>query len=164
MLSTTIKECRSCGHTELKSVLELGNVSLANSLLRKDQLEQPENRFPLDVVFCSNCALVQITETVKPEVLFSDYLYFSSFSDTALQNAKDIADRLVLERKLTSESLAAEVASNDGYLLKNYIEKGIPVLGIEPAQNIAKVANEKGIRTVAKFFNVETAKKIMEES
>jgi len=162
-LSTQINECRSCGHSTLKSVLDLGEVPLANSLLTKEKLGQTEDKFPLHVVFCPNCALIQITETVNPEVLFSDYLYFSSFSDTALENAKAIAKRLVTERNLTSESLAAEVASNDGYLLRNYIEKGIPVLGVEPAQNIAKVANENGIRTVAEFFNAETATKLVDE-
>ena len=163
ILSKKIEGCRSCGYTDLKPVLDLGTVPLANSLLKEEQLIKTENLFPLDVVFCPQCSLVQITETVDPEVLFSDYVYFSSFSDTALENAKSIANRLVSMRQLNETSLAAEVASNDGYLLQYYSEKGVPVLGIEPAQNIAKVANEKGIRTVAEFFNAETAQQLKEQ-
>ncbi len=160
-LSTTITGCRSCGYADLKPVLDLGRVPLANSLLKSDHLSQPENLFPLAVVFCPQCSLIQITETVNPQVLFSDYLYFSSFSDTTLDNARSISQRVVQMRQLGKDSLAAEVASNDGYLLQYYLEQGVPVLGIEPAQNIAKVANDKGIRTVAEFFNAETARKLI---
>jgi SAM-dependent methyltransferase len=161
--SQTIIGCRSCGFNALEPVLDLGAVPLANSLLREEALTQPESRFPLDVVFCPQCSLVQITETVDPEVLFRDYLYFSSFSDTALENARAISHRIVDARKLGEDSLAAEIASNDGYLLQYYLERGVPVLGIEPAENIAKVANDKGIRTVAEFFNAETARKLSDQ-
>jgi len=161
--STTIQGCRSCGSADLKPVLDLGETPLANSLLSKEQLQQDELIFPLQVVFCPQCSLVQITETVNPETLFSEYVYFSSFSDTALENAKSIAHRMVDERHLNAESLAAEVASNDGYLLRYYVERDVPVLGIEPAQNIAVVANERGIRTVNQFFGSETARKLLDE-
>jgi SAM-dependent methyltransferase len=160
-LSTTITSCRSCGHLTLLPVLDLGQTPLANSLLKQDQLEQAEHQFPLQVVFCPQCSLVQITETVAPEVLFGHYLYFSSFSDTALHNAKSIAQRLAQQRQLNDGSLAAEIASNDGYLLQYYAERGIPVLGIEPAQNIAQAANAKGIRTVAEFFGLATAQQLL---
>jgi SAM-dependent methyltransferase len=103
---------------------------------------------------------VQITETVSPEKLFREYLYFSSFSDTVLNNARDIADKLSARCSLNKNSLVVEVASNDGYLLKNYKEKGIPVLGVEPALNIAKVAEERGIPTVSEFFGVELAEQL----
>ncbi|MCU0496686.1 MAG: class I SAM-dependent methyltransferase [Anaerolineae bacterium] len=161
--SFTIHACRSCGSTDLKPVLSLGITPLANRLLTENQIHQAEPTFPLDVVFCANCTLVQITETVDPEILFSDYFYFSSFSDTALNNAKDITQRLIQDRHLDTSSLAAEVASNDGYLLQYYNQQNIPVLGIEPAQNIAAVANQKGIHTVAHFFGAETARRLQLE-
>jgi SAM-dependent methyltransferase len=152
--------CRSCGNLNTLPILSLGLMPLANALLAQDQLSLPEERFPLDLVFCPNCALVQITETVSPEKLFREYFYFSSFSDTVLENARDIADTLSAARGLERDSLVVEVASNDGYLLKNYMEKGIPVLGVEPALNVAKVAEERGIRTVSEFFGVELAEQL----
>jgi hypothetical protein len=154
---TIITQCRICNNPNLQPILSFGCTPLANSLLTKEQLVQPEKVYPLDLVFCPDCTLVQITETVDPAVLFSHYLYFSSFSDTMISHAEALADDLILRQKLNWESLVVEIASNDGYLLKNYVAQGIPVLGIEPAQNIAKVANERGIRTVAKFFNLELA-------
>jgi SAM-dependent methyltransferase len=161
--SSTISVCRSCGSSELKPVLSLGQTPLANSLLNEKTLSEHEPVYPLDVVFCLHCSLVQITETVKPEILFSDYVYFSSFSDTALANARSIASHIVETRNLGADSLAAEVASNDGYLLQYYVGAGVPVLGIEPAANIATVANEKGIRTVAKFFGLNVAQELVAE-
>jgi SAM-dependent methyltransferase len=156
--------CRSCGNKELLPILHLGNTPLANALLTYDQLTLPEEAFPLDLVFCPKCTLVQITETVPPEKLFREYYYFSSFSDTVLQNAREIAERLVERCGLNKDSFVVEVASNDGYLLKNYREMGIPVLGVEPALNIAKVAEEQGIRTISEFFNTELACQLREQS
>lgn len=153
-------ECRSCHHPELAEVLDLGSTPLANRLLTQAQLGEPEPRYPLVLAFCPRCALVQITETVPPEVLFRDYLYFSSFSDTMVQHARVIADRLRVERGLGSDSLVVEVASNDGYLLQHYVAAGVPVLGIEPARNIAKVAEERGVRTVSEFFGLELAERL----
>jgi hypothetical protein len=156
--------CRSCQHTELLPVLSLGSTPLANALLTREQLAEPEPRFPLDLAFCPQCSLVQITATVPPEQLFRDYLYFSSFSDTALANAKAIAHRMVDQLRLGQGSLAAEVASNDGYLLQFYKEKGVPVLGIEPARNIASVAREqRGIPTIEEFFGAELGRKLNSE-
>lgn len=152
--------CRSCGEETLFPILSLGRTPLANALLTPGQLFLPEETFPLNLVFCPTCALVQITETVSPEKLFREYLYFSSFSDTVLNNARDIADKLSARCSLNKNSLVVEVASNDGYLLKNYKEKGIPVLGVEPALNIAKVAEERGIPTVSEFFGVELAEQL----
>jgi SAM-dependent methyltransferase len=111
-------------------------------------------------VFCPRCALVQITETVPPEQLFSHYLYLSSFSDTMVQHSKELANRLIKERKLDSKSLVIEVASNDGYLLQFYKQAGVPVLGVEPAANIAKVAEEKGIPTLVRFFGEELGREL----
>lgn len=149
----TLSHCRVCGQAPLTPVLSLGRMPLANSLLRATQLADPEPTYPLDVVFCPACTLVQITETVPPEILFGSYLYFSSFSETVLQNARAIVERMIDTRSLGPDSLAGEIASNDGYLLKNYHARGVPVLGIEPARNIAVVAQENGIRTLNRFFD-----------
>ncbi len=144
----------------LQPVLSLGETPLANALLSGDQLVQHEATFPLDVVFCKNCALVQITVTVPPEQLFANYLYFSSFSDTVVQNAHAIATRLIAQRQMTADQLVVEIASNDGYLLKHYQAAGVAVLGIEPAQNIAQKANEAGIRTISAFFGAAFAREL----
>ncbi len=145
-------------------VLSLGNTPLANALLDDSQLSAPEATWPLELVRCEACSLVQITETVPPETLFSDYAYFSSFSDTMVSHAKQIAERLTADCSLDGSSLVAEVASNDGYLLQWYRDAGVPVLGIEPAENIAAVArDEKGIPTVNEFFGKEVAKRLAEE-
>ncbi|HLO13705.1 MAG TPA: class I SAM-dependent methyltransferase [Anaerolineales bacterium] len=153
--------CRSCRNADLRPILSLGRTPLANALLTQEQLALPEETFPLDLVFCPQCTLVQIMETVSPEKLFREYLYFSSFSDTVLQNARELAEQLIGRCSLTRDSLVLEVASNDGYLLKNYQEQNIPVLGIEPARNIAKVAEERGIRTVGEFFDAELARQLL---
>ncbi|HEV3168098.1 MAG TPA: class I SAM-dependent methyltransferase, partial [Isosphaeraceae bacterium] len=152
--------CRSCGNDRLELVLSLGRTPLANALLTEAQLAQPEARYPLDLAFCTECSLVQITETVPPEQLFSHYLYFSSFSDTMLRHAKQIANRLVESRQLGSDSLVIELASNDGYLLQFYREAGIPVLGIEPAANVAEAARQRGIPTLTKFFGEAVASEL----
>jgi SAM-dependent methyltransferase len=161
--SSTIDGCRACGAPDLVPVLSLGRTPLANALLDSEQLRQPEATYPLDTVFCPACTLVQITETVPPEVLFGEYLYFSSFSDTMLRHAESLVTRLVAERGLGADSLAAEVASNDGYLLQFYRRAGVPVLGIEPAANIARVAEERGVRTVCDFFGAEVAARLAGE-
>src|ERR1700730_783345 len=111
-------QCRSCGQPDLKMVLSLGSTPLANALITAEQLDQPESNYPLDLAFCPHCTLVQITETVPPEELFREYLYFSSFSDTMLRHAQTIVMRLIAERQLGPRSLVIEVASNDGYLLQ----------------------------------------------
>ncbi len=150
---TTEPCCRGCQGTPLATVLDLGETPLANSLLTEDDLAAVEARFPLVLAFCPRCALVQITHSVPPEKLFRDYLYFSSFSDTMVEHAKRVAERLVASRRLGPQSLVIEIASNDGYLLQHYLAAGVPVLGIEPALNVAKVAIEqRGVRTLTEFF------------
>ena len=154
-------ECRICGQVGLNSILSLGHTPLANALLREDQLDEGESRWPLELAWCPDCSLAQITETVPPEILFREYAYFSSFSDTMVAHARSIADRMRTTRKLNSSSLAVEIASNDGYLLQWYHKAGIPVLGIEPAQNIAKVAeSERGVRTISEFFGSDVAERL----
>ena len=153
--------CRVCGQIGLNPILSLGETPLANALLREDQLAEGESTWPLDLAWCPDCSLAQITETVPPEILFREYAYFSSFSDTMVAHARSIADRLRETRKLGSDSLAVEIASNDGYLLQWYHKAGIPVLGIEPAQNIARVAeSERGIRTIGEFFDRDLAERL----
>jgi SAM-dependent methyltransferase len=156
-LASAASVCRACQHAGLQLVLSLGRTPLANALLREDQLGQPEPKYPLDVAFCPACALVQITETIPPEALFRDYVYFSSFSTTGLENARHIVQRTIAARGLGAEHLAVEIASNDGYLLQFYRDRGIAVLGIEPARNIAQVAESRGIPTVAEFFGRDLA-------
>lgn len=152
--------CHSCGADQLITVLDLGHTPLANALLSSEQLTQPESTYPLKMVFCPQCALVQITESVSPELLFREYFYFSSFSDAMLSSMRTLAERLTHEQGLNAHSLVAEIASNDGYLLQFYQQVGIPVLGIEPATNIARVAEERGIPTICEFFDADLARKL----
>lgn len=156
--------CRSCGETPLVSVLDLGATPLANAFVSKTRLEDPEPVFPLALARCPSCSLVQLLETVPPEQMFSNYLYFSSFSETMLEHARASATSLIGDRRLGGDSLVAEIASNDGYFLQYFNEAKIPVLGIEPAHNIAKVANERGIRTVNEFFSEELAARLAEQA
>lgn len=155
--------CRSCGEQRLHPVLSLGEMPLANALLTADELGSPEHVYPLELVFCPSCTLLQITETVPPDRLFREYLYFSSFSDTVLQNAAELSKKMQLRHNLTADSLVVEIASNDGYLLAKYREMGIPVLGIEPARNVAQKAIERGVFTIAEFFNTELARQLLEQ-
>lgn len=155
--------CRSCGGSQLQVILSLGHTPLANSLITEEQLNQPEPTYPLDLAFCPGCSLVQITETVPPEKLFSEYLYFSSFSDTMLQHAREIVQRMLSSRQLGNDGLVVEIASNDGYLLQYYKQAGVQVLGIEPALNVARVAqDERRIPTINEFFGREAARRLVE--
>jgi SAM-dependent methyltransferase len=152
-----ILKCRVCNSQNIKNVISLGFTPLANAFLTKEQLDQPEEKFPLDLVFCADCTLIQIVETVPPEKLFSSYFYVSSISQTTLDNAKALTEKVMGIMNLDGSSVVVEIGSNDGYLLKNYVEKGVKVIGFEPAKNIAEIANEKGIRTFNTFFDTEKA-------
>jgi SAM-dependent methyltransferase len=162
-MTETVAVCRSCGAGNLDPILSLGHTPLANALLCEEQLDQPEATFPLDLVLCTACSLVQITATVPAEQLFGEYLYFSSFSDTMLLHARTLVERIIAERKLGHENRVVEIASNDGYLLQYYQKAGVEVLGVEPARNIARVALGKGIPTVCEFFGSEVAAKLVSE-
>lgn len=157
--------CRSCGGTDVESVLDLGSLPLANSLLTEaDVAAGTEERFPLELSFCKDCTLLQIGETVLPEKLFSHYLYASSFSETMLSHARSLVERLIAERGLTGANRVVEIASNDGYLLQYYKAKDVEVLGIEPAANIAEMAvQEKGIPTLVEFFGAELGARLAAE-
>jgi len=149
-------KCRACGAAELEVVLSLGRTPLANSLLLAP--DQEELTYPLDLAWCSACSLLQILDSVSPETIFREYLYFSSYSDTMLSHARDLARGLVSERGLGHGSLVIEAGSNDGYLLRHFRDAGVSVLGIEPARNVARVAEERGVRTVSEFFGAALAR------
>jgi SAM-dependent methyltransferase len=155
--------CRSCGAAGARLILDLGVQPLANNLLREEDLARPEPRFPLRLVVCPACWLLQIADDVPPVQLFSEYLYFSSFSDTMLRHAQAAAERYCREFQLGPQNLVIEIASNDGYLLKNFVAAGVPCLGIEPAANIARVAVEKGIPTLVEFFGLALARRLAQE-
>jgi SAM-dependent methyltransferase len=155
--------CRSCGGGKLVPVLSLGDTPLANGLLTADQVGQHEPTYPLELVFCPRCSLVQITETVDRETLFGEYVYLSSYSDTMVQEAKVLAGRLARSWRLNGSSLVVEPASNDGYLLQHYRDRGIGVLGIEPAGNVATVAVERGIPTLCDFFGTVLSKHLRDQ-
>ncbi|MFN8419820.1 MAG: class I SAM-dependent methyltransferase [Anaerolineae bacterium] len=161
--SITINCCRSCSSSTLLPVVFLGNTPLANALLKSPTLSEPEAVYPLKLVYCPQCTLLQITDTLTPESLFREYVYFSSYSDTALENARGIVERLIKDRQLSSQHNVVELASNDGYLLQYYQQHGIPVLGIEPALNIAQVAQAKGVPTIPEFFGELLAQQLAHE-
>ena len=153
--------CRICDFPELERVLCLGVSPLADGLLREEQLSQPEPVFPLNVAFCPRCSLLQLLETVPPEMLFcQDYPYYSSFSPALLEHSRENAHNLIASRGLGPGSLVVELASNDGYLLKNFVERGIPVLGIDPAAGPAQAARKAGVPTLCTFFNAGLAKEL----
>ncbi len=162
-MSSSTTHCRSCGQSGLKDILSLGKTPLANALLHENDLHQPEPTYPLDLVWCPHCNLVQITETVAPEVLFREYAYFSSFSETMLRHAEELSGEMRRRWQLGPDSLVIEAASNDGYQLQYYQRAGVQVLGVEPARNIAAVAQERGIPTVAEFFGLECARQLARE-
>ena len=153
-------DCRFCA-TKLKySLVDLGMSPLCESYVSQDQLNQMEPFYPLHVFVCHNCFLVQLDEFVSPERIFSEYAYFSSYSDSWLAHAKKYTDDISERLNLNDRSLVVELASNDGYLLQYFVQKNIPVLGIEPAANIAAVAEKKGVRTLVEFFGTDLAGKL----
>jgi SAM-dependent methyltransferase len=163
-LSVTEQSCRSCGSPGLETFLDLGKTPLADRLVIKADRNQPELTFPLSVAFCKACSLVQITETVNPEILFADaYPYYSSFSPALLQHSRQNVLDLIEGRQLGPQSFVVELASNDGYLLKNYVEAGIPVLGIDPAAGPAAAAEKVGVPTRCAFFTRDLAQRLRDE-
>ena len=156
--------CRASGSSNLQTIIEFGETPLADRLLTADQLDQPEYKAPLTLVFCPDSALVQIKETVKPEILFySEYPYFSSVSPSLLRHFRESALDIMESRPLDENSLVVEAASNDGYMLKNFKEAGIPVLGIDPSTAPATAAQEAGIPTMITFFGKELAEQLVSE-
>ena len=148
--------CRLCGTVLTRTFVDLGMSPLCESYLPVERLDDPETFYPLHVRLCAECLLVQLPAYVPGEDIFSDYAYFSSYSDSWVAHAKRYADEMTIMLGLTADSLVTEVASNDGYLLQHFHAAGIPVLGVEPAANVAKAAQAKGIRTVVHFLGPET--------
>jgi SAM-dependent methyltransferase len=149
--------CRCCGTRLKDTVVDLGMSPLCESYVSADRVNAVERFYPLHVWVCSECFLVQVEEYVSGEEIFTDYAYFSSYSDSWLDHSRRYVDQMIGQLGLTPSSRVIEVASNDGYLLQYFAQKGIPVLGIEPAANVAKVAEERGVPTLVKFFGRETA-------
>lgn len=153
----------SPGDERLVSVLDLGQMPLANRLLDDELPPTDEPLYPLRLVFCTRCGLLQITELVPSDTLFRDYCYLSSYSDTLLRDSRQLAQRLIAERHLGPTSLVLEAGSNDGYLLQHFAQRGIPVLGVDPARNLAEVAAARSIPTVSEYFGLELAERLAEE-
>ena len=159
--------CRSCGAGGLLTFLSLGAIPLTDSYIapEEDASNGPhsracERRFPLDVAFCSSCALVQIIHTVPPAEMFEEYFYYSSFSNVLVEHSKQHVAELIATRDLDPSSLVVELASNDGYLLRNFVDVGIPVLGIDPARGPAEAAEELGVPTLVEFFGTDVASRL----
>ena len=153
--------CRHCGSSLTVSFCDLGMSPLANSYVSVEQIDRAESFYPLHAYVCGECFLVQLQEFESPEQIFSDYAYFSSYSDSWVAHCRQYVEQMVARYGLGSEQLVIEVASNDGYLLKFFKEKGVPVLGIEPAANVARAAQDLGIETLVEFFNPTLAETLV---
>jgi len=163
MSSPNHSGCRFCRSKLEHTFVDLGVSPLVQSFLTLEQLNQMEPFYPLQVFVCGECFLVQLKEFVAPENIFSDYLYFASYSDTWLAHAKRYTDEIVRRFAINRDSFVIEIASNDGYLLQYFVEKEVPVLGIEPAVNVAAVAGQKGVPSLVKFFSSRTARELVAE-
>ena len=155
--------CRFC-HNELKAtVVDLGMSPLCESYLSQNQLNQMEPFYPLHVYVCDNCFLVQLEQYVSAEDIFTEYAYFSSYSSDWLKHAQRYAEKMISELNLNAKSRVVELASNDGYLLQYFVKSGIPVLGVEPARNVAKAAEGKNVPTLVDFFGEKLARRLVAE-
>ena len=155
--------CRFCGEPLRDTFADLGMTPLCQNRIRREDLNRPETFYPLHAFVCRSCWLVQLAEYASPEAIFSDYAYFSSYADTWVEHARRYVEMVRERLGLGPQSLVVELASNDGYLLQWFVRAGVPVLGVEPAANVADVAREKGIRTVTRFFGTEAARELREE-
>lgn len=155
-----MSKCRFCHKPLMRSFVDLGLQPLANSYVSMEKAGQPEPRYPLHARVCENCLLVQVDHDVPAEAIFSDYAYFSSYATSWVEHARRYAESMTQRFELDAQSLVVEVASNDGYLLQHFKTAGIGVLGVEPAANVAAVAQEKGIPSEVAFFNRETAERL----
>ena len=161
MVFEVIDRCRSCGGTNLRDILSFGDTPIADRLITEEQLTQPEHIVPLTLAFCADCSLVQIKETVEPDILFgADYPYFSSISPALMEHTRQNAAELIRRRNLGPTSLVIEPASNDGYMLKNFVNAGVQVLGIDPAKGPTEAAQKIGVRTLNTFFTLDLAREL----
>ena len=155
--------CRSCGAPLERTFVDLGMSPLCERFLRADQLDEMEPFYPLHVRICDQCLLVQLPAYVPPDEIFTEYAYFSSYSDSWVDHARRYVDGIVPRLGLGPDSFVVELASNDGYLLQHFVERNVPVLGVEPARNVARDAIARGVPTVTEFFGVELAERIVAE-
>ena len=162
MKSTSGKRttCRHCGAALKHSVVDLGVQPPCEGYVTAERFNEPELFYPLHAMVCEQCLLVQLETDVSPESIYTEYAYFSSFSDSWLEHCRVFSEEIISRLQLSQKSQVVELASNDGYLLKNFVAKGISAYGVEPAANIAKVAEQKGIQTVVAFFGVATARSL----
>jgi SAM-dependent methyltransferase len=161
--ATTTTPCRFCGAGLRRTVVDLGMSPPCQTCPSQEDLKHGEMYYPLKVYVCDRCFLMQLEEFVSPENIFTEYAYFSSYSDTWLKHAQSYCDKMIAKRGLDSRSLVVEVASNDGYLLQYFVQRNVPVLGIEPAANVAKSAVQKGVPTLVRFFGAELARELVAE-
>jgi C-methyltransferase C-terminal domain/Putative zinc binding domain/Methyltransferase domain len=162
-LPGTLNRCRCCGAGLQHVFVDLGTSPLCESYLTAEQLSEPELFYPLTVFVCEHCLLVQLPTHVSGEQIFSEYAYFSSYSTSYLEHARQNVNAIIDRFRLTAKHFVVELASNDGYLLRNFVEHGIPCLGIEPAANVAKVAQQGGIPTLVRFFGKQIARELVED-
>lgn len=163
MLTETSYTCRFCQAPLRQTFVDLGLSPLCESYVSAAQLREPETLYPLHSFVCERCFLVQLPEHVSPQAIFEEYAYFSSYSDSWLAHAKSYVEMITDRLHLGPQSLVMELASNDGYLLQYFVENGIPVLGIEPAKNVAQAAIAKGIPSVTEFFGAKLAQRLVSE-
>lgn len=162
-LKSTHGRCRLCAKQLTTSFMDLGMSPLCESFLRADQVDAMEPFYPLHTLVCDGCFLVQLKEYVKPEHIFTEYAYFSSFSTSWVEHARNYCEMIKARLKLGADSRVYEIASNDGYLLQHFLPLGVPVTGIEPAANVAEVARKKNIPTLVEFFGLELARRLASE-
>lgn len=153
--------CRLCGEPLRETFADLGMSPLCESYVTAEQINLKETFYPLHAFVCEKCFLVQLAEYVTPDHIFSEYAYFSSYSDSWLQHAREYVDMITQRLGLGPKSLVIELASNDGYLLQNFVQKSIPVLGIDPAANVVEAATRKGVPTMVRFFGEATARELL---
>ena len=163
-MTTELLRCRLCGVQLARTLIDLGSMPLANALLGAEQVDLAEPRHPLHARVCDDCVLVQVEDAVPPQQIFGTYTYFSSYSASWVEHARRYAESASAQLGLDGESLVVELASNDGYLLKHFVGRGIPVLGVEPAANVAAVAQQAGIRTEVGFFGTAMAEDLLRRS
>lgn len=156
-------QCRNCGAPVGRTFIDLGMSPLVQSFVPAEKLDAMEPYYPLNVLICEACKLVQLRDYVSPEAIFTEYAYFSSYSSSWVAHAKAYCAMIAQRLRLGPDSLAVEIASNDGYLLQHFLPMGVPVLGIEPAANVAEVARGKGVPTISEFFGVALARRLRQE-
>src|SRR5262245_1690355 len=155
--------CRHCAAPLRLTMVDLGKSPLCQTVLTDEELERGETFYPLHVRVCERCWLAQIPELAAPEEIFTEYAYFSAYSDSWVEHARTYVDEMCERLSLGPDSLVVELASNDGYLLQHFLPKGVPVLGVEPAQNVAEAAVARGVETITEFFGTELGARLARE-